>query len=94
MNANINKSDRKPLLDMQREWVKSGRDEAAESYMGMGYTKDCAYAKATRKWAKNLEVYEYNANLSQEAQERGSFKADDAFWDEDDENIRPHCQAQ
>lgn len=93
VNASLNKSDKKHLLKLQREWVKEGRDEEAENYMEMGYTKDCAYAKATRKWVKDLEVFQYNANLSPESRERGAYKADGAFWDEDDENIPPHCRA-
>lgn len=94
VNAHLNKSDKQTLLKMQREWVKKGRDEVAEEYMEMGYSKDCAYAKATRRWTKGLEVFEYNANLSQDALERGAIKADDAFWDEDDDEIPPHCRAE
>lgn len=93
VNANIKSEDKKHLLDLQREWIKTGRDAEAQFYIKMGYTRPCAYAKATRKWAKSLEVYEYNSNLPPEDQEAGRFKADDAFWEEDDNNIPPECRA-
>lgn len=90
---NVSGEDKKFLLSMQREWLKRGRDEAASLYMKMGYTMDCAYAKAARKWAKTLEVFEYNATLSQEDQAAGRAKADDAFWDENDDEIPEKCRA-
>lgn len=90
VTSNISKKGKKDLLEMQREWLKEGRDESAREYMDMGYTRDCAYAKATRRWAKNLEVYAYNLSLS--PSEYGRAKTDDAFWDEDDDDIPPHCQ--
>lgn len=91
VNSNIDEGARKHLLQMQRDWLKSGRDDEARSYMKMGYNRDCAYAKATRKWAKTLEVFEYNANLPED--ETGRAKADDAFWEENDDEIPPHCRA-
>lgn len=93
VRASIKNEDKQYLLQIQKEWLKTGRDEEARAYMAMGYSKDCAYAKATRKWAKSLEVYQYNCNLSKEDQEAGRIKADDAFWDEDDNDIPEHCRA-
>lgn len=83
---------KKHLLELQRSWLKSGRDEAAEEYELMGYTRDCAYAKATRKWVSNLEVFNHNAHLPMADKMAGRVLADDAYWDEDEEDIPPHCQ--
>lgn len=89
----LKKEDKKFLLNLQRQWLKDGRDADAEEYESMGYTRDCAYAKATRKWVSNLHVFNYNIHLSKADQDAGRAKADDAFWDEDDEEIPPHCRA-
>lgn len=91
ISRGLKKEDKQFLLKMHREWLGNGRDEEARSYMEMGYKRDCAYAKATRKWVKSLEVFDYNVHLPPD--EAGRAKADDAFWDEDDEDIPPHCRA-
>lgn len=89
VSNNIPKRSKRSLLALQREWVKSGRDESADEYLQEGYNKGCAYAIATIRWVKNLRVFEYNYNLSEEDQ--GSAKADDAFWDEE-EDIPKECR--
>lgn len=91
VSANIPKRYKKDLLGMQREWVKNGRDESAEEYLQEGYSRACAYAIATVRWAKNLGVYEYNFNLSQEDQDNGRVRADDFYWNED-EDIPIECR--
>ena len=89
VNANIPAADKKTLLKFQREWVKTGRDETAAEYMRDGYAKACAYAIATASWTKDLKVFEYNFNLSEEDQ--GRAKAEGAFWDPD-EDIPADCR--
>ena len=91
VSSNIPREDMKSLLSFQREWVKNGRDESAEEYLEEGYDTACAYAIATVRWAKNLRVFEYNYNLSEEDQEKGAAKADDAFWNEE-EDIPSECK--
>lgn len=91
VNNKIPKKEKKNLLGFQREWVRSGRDETADEYLGEGYGKACAYAIATLRWAKNLRVMQHNYNLSEEDIERGAAKADDAFWNED-EDIPAECR--
>lgn len=87
----IKKSDKPALVRMQKEWIKSGRDIDAREYMDMGYTRDCAYAKATRRWIKELDVFAYNSSLPPDR--LGAAKTEGAFWDEDDSDIPPHCRA-
>lgn len=91
--GSIRQEDKARLLKMQKEWIKTERDVTAREYMDMGYTKACAYAKASRRWARTLEVYAHNSNLSQEDKDAGRIKDDDAFWTEDDENIPANCRA-
>lgn len=91
VSANIPRRYKKTLLGMQREWVRDGRDESAEEYLREGYSPACAYAIATVRWAKNLGVYEYNFNLSQEDQDNGGIRADDFYWNED-EDIPIECR--
>ena len=91
--GSIRPEDKAYLLKMQKEWIKAERDVTAREYMDMGYTRACAYTKASRRWAKTLEVYVHNSNLSQEDKDAGRVKDDDAFWTEDDENIPANCRA-
>jgi len=45
---------KKNLLEAQREWSKSGRDEEAKQYMSQGLDKGVAYTLATEKRAKAI----------------------------------------
>ena len=42
------------VKEEQREWIKSGRDEAARAFMNEGYSKIEAYTKATEERAEEL----------------------------------------
>ena len=42
------------IKEEQREWIKSGRDEAARAFMREGYSKVDAYTKATEERAEEL----------------------------------------
>ena len=42
------------LQDLQREWIDSGRDEEAQSYMNDGYSRVEAYTMATSDRADEL----------------------------------------
>ena len=56
--ANLRKSLPKKvfaeLQELQNEWIESGRDEAAQSYMDEGYSKIDAYVIATNERAEAL----------------------------------------
>lgn len=42
------------IKEEQREWIKSGRDEAARALMNEGYSKIEAYTKATEERGEEL----------------------------------------
>ena len=45
------------MLDSQREWVASGRDEEAQALINRGMSRSEAYAKVTRARAKYLDSF-------------------------------------
>lgn len=89
VSKSVPKRNMKYLKEAQREWIKYGRDEIAQEYMDEGYGRACAYAISTMRQVKNLRVLEFNYNLSDD--ELGRAKADDAFWDEDND-IPAECR--
>ena len=42
------------IREEQREWISEGRDDAAETYMDMGYSRAEAYTMATNERAEYL----------------------------------------
>lgn len=91
VNKNIKGDDKKWLLEDQRNWIKSERDEDARELMERGFTKECAYAWAVKRRIGILRVFEYNANLSQEDKDAGRVRADDYYYNEDEEKFPPEC---
>lgn len=91
VNKNIPSSDKKWLLEDQRNWLKTERDEEARELMERGLTRNCAYARVAKRRTGNLRVYEYNANLSQEDKDAGRVRADDYYYNEDEDQIPPEC---
>ncbi len=71
------------LLQDQRDWVNYGRDEEARKFMDVGLGKAFSYTRATIKRIHELQVVEYNMNLS--PNEYGRAKADTAFLTEEDD---------
>ena len=50
----MSRSEFASIKEEQREWIKSGRDEAARAFMDEGYSKVEAYTKATEERAEEL----------------------------------------
>ena len=50
----MSRSEFASIKEEQREWIKSGRDEAARAFMNEGYSKMEAYTKATEERAEEL----------------------------------------
>ncbi|MBR0069128.1 MAG: DUF1311 domain-containing protein [Synergistaceae bacterium] len=50
----MSRSEFASVKEEQREWIKSGRDEAARAFMNEGYSKIEAYTKATEERAEEL----------------------------------------
>lgn len=80
----LSPKDKKYLLQEQRQWLRSERDEEAMSLMRQGIRKDCAYARAIRSRISSLRAFAYNASLSPEDKAAGNIKAD-SFFDDDSE---------
>lgn len=78
----LSPKDKKYLLQEQRQWLRSERDEEAQSLMRQGIRKDCAYAQAIRSRIASLRAFAYNSALSQEDKDAGRIKADSFFEDE------------
>ena len=62
---------RKRLLEDQRYWIKTERDEWAAEFMEVGLGKGFAYERATIRRIHQLEADEYNLHLSPRELERG-----------------------
>lgn len=80
----LSPKDKKSLLQEQRQWLRSERDEEAKALMRQGIRKDCAYAKANRSRIASLRAFAYNASLSPADKAAGNIKAD-SFFDDDSE---------
>ena len=50
----MSRSEFASIKEEQREWIKSGRDEAARAFMNEEYSKIEAYTKATEERAEEL----------------------------------------
>ena len=74
--------DRKYLLEVQREWIKLGRDNLAQKFQAAGIDKVDAYTLATFRRVGALKVFEYNSNLAKNDQ--GMARPDDFYDDEMD----------
>lgn len=85
----LSPKDKKALLQEQRQWVRSGRDEEAQSLMRQGIRKDCAYAKANQSRIASLRAFAYYASLSPADKASGNIKADSFF--EDDSDLPQEC---
>ena len=75
---------KKILIDEQRQWLNTDRDNDAKEFMEVGFDKTGAYTKATIKRIHILRATEYNNNLSKEQQALGAVKDDMFFLEEDD----------
>lgn len=80
----LSPKDKKYLLQEQRQWLRSERDEEAQALMRQGIRKDCAYAQAIKSRISSLKAFAYNASLSPEDKAAGRIKAD-SFFDDDSE---------
>ena len=76
---------KKQILNEQREWVKSGRDKSANEFMAVGLNKNAAYTRAVIKRIHELQVVEYNMNLSQSEIDRGMARANGFYETEEDD---------
>ena len=54
VTANMPRRSFRILQDYQREWIDGGRDDDAEHYMEMGYSRAEAYTMATNDRAEYL----------------------------------------
>ena len=54
LKGSLSKRAFSELQELQREWLDSGRDEAAQSYMDDGYSRVEAYTMATSDRADEL----------------------------------------
>ena len=80
----LSPKDKKSLLQEQRQWLRSERDEEAHALMRQGIRKDCAYAKAIKSRIASLRYAAYYATLSPADKASGNIKAD-SFFDDDSE---------
>ena len=85
----LSPKDKKALLQEQRQWLRSERDEEAKALMRQGIRKDCAYAKANKSRIASLRAFAYYASLSPADKAAGNIKADGYF--EDDSELPQEC---
>ena len=72
------------FINMQRKWVRSGRDESAREFMNVGLSKNAAYTRATIRRIHELQAVWHNLNLTKDEQENGLAKDDEFFCTEED----------
>lgn len=87
--AGLNKHDKQWLLEIQREWLKFGRDESASEFERQGYSRQCAYALATKRQIYILQGYGHNFALDKSNPEEAW--ADDYYEDELLKDLPAEC---
>ena len=85
----LSPKEKKSLLQEQRQWLRTERDEEARALMRQEIRKDCAYAKAIKSRIASLRYTAYYATLSPADKAAGNIKADSFF--EDDSELPPEC---
>lgn len=88
--AGLNRRDKQWLLEIQREWLKFGRDESAAEFERQGFSRQCAYALATKRQVYVLRGYGHNFALDKSNPEAAW--ADDYYEDELLRDLPPECE--
>lgn len=71
---------RQEMLDSQRQWIRTYRDQIAEDFMEVGLSRPQAYARATFRRVNELRYLNYNLTMQSSASKPLDYFLDDTDY--------------